>query len=159
MMQAPLTITSIMRHAERVNGASEVVSVTSENPRHRCTLSDVFRRARQLANALTKAGVQPGDRVATLAWNDYRHLELYYAVSCIGAVLHTLNPRLYPEQITYIANHAGDRFLFADSTLMPLVDTLRPALATSRARHRARRRCVRDLHRGRTRRIRLAGTR
>jgi fatty-acyl-CoA synthase len=130
MMQAPLTITSIMRHAERVNGASEVVSVTGDNPRHRCTLSDVFRRARQLANALTKAGVRPGDRIATLAWNDYRHLELYYAVSCLGAVLHTLNPRLYAEQITYIANHAGDRFLFADPALMPLVDKLRPSLTT-----------------------------
>jgi fatty-acyl-CoA synthase len=130
MMQAPLTITSIMRHAERVNGASEVVSVTGDNPRHRCTLADVFRRARQLANALTKAGVRPGDRIATLAWNDYRHLELYYAVSCLGAVLHTLNPRLYAEQITYIANHAGDRFLFADPALMPLVDKLRPSLTT-----------------------------
>ena len=128
MMHAPLTITSIMRHADRVNAASEVVSVTAENPRHRCTLADVFRRARQLANALTRAGVKPGDRIATLAWNDYRHLELYYAVSCIGAVLHTLNPRLYPEQIVYIANHAGDRMLFADLTLMPLVEKLRSQL-------------------------------
>jgi len=128
MMHAPLTITSIMRHAERVNGAREVVSVTAENPRHRCTLADVFRRARRLANALLRAGVRPGDRVATLAWNDYRHLELYYAVSCIGAVLHTLNPRLYPEQLVYIANHAGDRMLFADLTLMPLVEKLRAQL-------------------------------
>ncbi|HEY5558961.1 MAG TPA: long-chain fatty acid--CoA ligase, partial [Steroidobacteraceae bacterium] len=128
MMPAPLLITTIMRHADRVNAASEVVSVTAENPRHRCTLADVFRRTRQLANALTKAGVRPGDRIATLAWNDYRHLELYYAVSCIGAVLHTLNPRLYPEQIVYIANHAGDRMLFADLTLMPLVEKLRPSL-------------------------------
>ena len=128
MMHAPLTITSIMRHADRVNAAAEVVSVTAENPRHRCTLADVFRRARQLANALTRAGVRPGDRIATLAWNDYRHLELYYAVSCIGAVLHTLNPRLYPEQIAYIANHAGDRMLFADLTLMPLVEKLRGQL-------------------------------
>ncbi|MGE0030875.1 MAG: long-chain-fatty-acid--CoA ligase [Steroidobacteraceae bacterium] len=128
MMQAPLTITSIMRHADRVNRAAEIVSVTAENPRHRCTLADVFRRARQLANALIKAGVKPGDRIATLAWNDHRHLELYYAVSCIGAVLHTLNPRLYPEQIVYIANHAGDRMLFADLTLMPLVEKLRAQL-------------------------------
>jgi len=130
MMHLPLTITSIMRHADRVNGAREVVSVTAENPRHRCTLADVFRRARQLANALTKAGVRPGDRIATLAWNDHRHLELYYAVSCMGAVLHTLNPRLFPEQIAYIANHAGDRMLFADLTLMPLVEKLRPAFKT-----------------------------
>ncbi|MSQ92891.1 MAG: long-chain-fatty-acid--CoA ligase [Gammaproteobacteria bacterium] len=130
MMQTPLLITGIMRHAERVNSRTEVVSVTAENPRHRCTLGDVFRRARKLANALTRAGVQPGDRIATLAWNDYRHLELYYAVSCIGAILHTLNPRLYPEQITYIINHAGDRMLFADLTLMPLVEKLKPSLKT-----------------------------
>ena len=128
MMQMPLTITSIMRHADRVNGAVEIVSVTAENPRHRCSFAEVFRRARQLANALLRAGVRPGDRIGTLAWNDYRHLELYYAVSCIGAVLHTVNPRLYPEQITYIVNHAGDRFLFADLTLLPLVEQLRPAL-------------------------------
>ncbi|MBM2854550.1 MAG: long-chain fatty acid--CoA ligase, partial [Steroidobacteraceae bacterium] len=130
MMQTPLLITSIMRHAERVNSRTEVVSVTAENPRHRCTLGDVFRRARKLANALTRAGVQPGDRIATLAWNDYRHLELYYAVSCIGAILHTLNPRLYLEQLKYIINHAGDRMMFADSTVMPLVEKLKPALTT-----------------------------
>jgi fatty-acyl-CoA synthase len=130
MMHAPLTITSIMRHADRVNGAAEVVSVTAENPRHRCTLADVFRRARQLANALARAGARPGDRIATLAWNDHRHLELYYAVSCIGAVLHTLNPRLFPEQIVYIANHAKDRFLFVDLTLVPLLEKLKPSLAT-----------------------------
>ncbi len=130
MMQTPLTITSIMRHAERINSGTEIVSVTAENPRHRCTLGDIFRRARKLANALVRAGVQPGDRIATLAWNDYRHLELYYAVSCIGAVLHTLNPRLYPEQIKYIINHAADRMLFADSTLMALVEELKPALTS-----------------------------
>ncbi len=128
MMDSPLTITSIMRHAERVNGATEVVSFTAGNPRHRCTLTDVFRRARKLANALASAGVRPGDRVATLAWNDYRHLELYYAVSCMGAVLHTLNPRLFPEQLAWIFNHAGNRRLFADVTLLPLVEKLRPAL-------------------------------
>ncbi len=128
MMRSPLTITSIMRHADRVNGAREVVSVTAENPRHRCTLSDVFRRARKLANALVKAGIRPGDRIGTLAWNDHRHLELYYAVSCIGAIVHTLNPRLYPDQITYIANHAADRWLFVDLTLVPLIEKLRRAL-------------------------------
>ena len=130
MMQTPLLITGIMRHAERINSRTEIVSVTAENARHRCTLGDVFRRARKLANALTRAGVQPGDRIATLAWNDYRHLELYYAVSCIGAVLHTLNPRLYPEQLKYIIGHAADRLIFADSTLMPLVEKLKPALTS-----------------------------
>jgi fatty-acyl-CoA synthase len=130
MMQTPLLITGIMRHADRINSKAEVVSVTAGNPRHRCTLGDVFRRARKLANALTRAGVHPGDRIATLAWNDYRHLELYYAVSCIGAILHTLNPRLYPEQLKYIINHAADRMLFVDPTVMPLVEQLRPSLAT-----------------------------
>ncbi len=130
MMQTPLLITGIMRHAERVNGKTEVVSVTAEDPRNRCTLGDVFRRARKLANALTRAGVQPGDRIGTIAWNDHRHLELYYAVSCIGAILHTVNPRLYPDQLTYIINHAGDRMLFADLTLVPLVEKLKPSLTT-----------------------------
>ena len=94
-----------------------MVSVTFDNPRHRTTYREVFRRARKLANALVAAGIKPGDRVATLAWNDYRHLELYYAVSCMGAVLHTVNPRLFPEQLEYIVNHAEDRLIFIDPTL------------------------------------------
>ncbi|TAK51423.1 MAG: long-chain-fatty-acid--CoA ligase [Gammaproteobacteria bacterium] len=128
MMDTPLTITSILRHAERINATTEIVSVTADHHRHRCTYADIFRRARQLANALTAAGVRPGDRVATMAWNDFRHLELYYAVSCMGAVLHTLNPRLFPEQLTYIFNHGGARILFVDQTLLPLVEKLRPGL-------------------------------
>jgi fatty-acyl-CoA synthase len=124
MMDRPLTITEIMRFADRNNPDAEVVSVTLDSPRHRCTWADVFRRARQLANALTAAGVKRGDRIGTLAWNDYRHLELYYAVSCMGAVLHTINPRLFPEQIEYIVNHAEDRFLFVDPTLLPVLAPL-----------------------------------
>ena len=98
MMEKPLLITDIMRFAERNYPDVEVVSVTLDNPRHRCTWKDVFRRARQLANALAAAGVKPGDRIGSIAWNDYRHLELYYAVSCMGAIMHTINPRLFPEQ-------------------------------------------------------------
>jgi fatty-acyl-CoA synthase len=128
MMDTPLLITSIMRHAERVNGTTGIISVTAENLRHECTYADVFRRARQLANALTEAGVRPGDRVATLAWNDYRHLELYYAVSCMGAVLHTMNPRLFPAQVAYVCNHGGASLLFVDVTLLPLLKELRPSL-------------------------------
>jgi acyl-CoA synthetase (AMP-forming)/AMP-acid ligase II len=124
MMDSPLLITEIMRFADRNFPAVEVVSVTAGEPRHRTTYSEVFRRARKLANALTAAGVRPGDRVATVAWNDYRHLELYYAVSCIGAVLHTVNPRLFPEQLEYIVNHAGDRLLFVDPTLLPVIAPL-----------------------------------
>ena len=92
----------------------------------------MFRRARKLANALAAAGVREGDRVGTLAWNDYRHLELYYAVSCMGAVLHTVNPRLFPEQVEYIINHAEDRLLFIDPTLLPLLAQLAGKLPTVR---------------------------
>ena len=112
MMDSPLLITEIMRFAERNFADREVVSVTFDNPRHRTSFGEVFRRARKLATALHAAGVKQGDRVATLAWNDYRHLELYYAVSCMGAVLHTVNPRLFPEQLEFIINHAADKLLF-----------------------------------------------
>jgi 3-(methylthio)propionyl---CoA ligase len=124
MMERPLLITDIMRFADRNYPDVEIVSVTLDAPRHRCTWRDVLRRTRQLANALTKEGIRPGDRVASLAWNDYRHVELYYAVSCIGAVMHTVNPRLFPEQLEYIINHAADRMLFIDPTLLPLLKGL-----------------------------------
>ena len=124
MMDSPLLITEIMRFADRNYPDGEVVSLTFDDPRHRTTYREVFRRARKLANALVAAGIKPGDRVATLAWNDYRHLELYYAVSCLGAVLHTINPRLFPEQLEYIVNHAEDRLLFIDPTLLPLLSPL-----------------------------------
>jgi len=128
MMNVPLLITDIMRHAERCHADTEVVSFTVDDPRHRTTLGEVFRRARKLANALARAGIGTGDRVGTLAWNDHRHLELYYGVSCMGAVLHTVNPRLFPEQVAYIVNHAGDRLLFVDPLILPLVEKLKPAL-------------------------------
>jgi fatty-acyl-CoA synthase len=124
MMERPLLITDIMRFADRNYPDVEIVSVTLDTPRHRCTWRDVCRRARQLANALTAAGIGPGDRVGSLAWNDHRHLELYYAVSCLGAVMHTINPRLFPEQLEYIINHAADRLLFVDPTLLPLLKAL-----------------------------------
>ena len=130
MMDTPLLITEIMRFAERNFAAREVVSVTLDNPRHRTTWGEIFRRARKLANALQAAGVQPGDRIATLAWNDYRHLELYYAVSCMGAVLHTVNPRLFPEQLEFIINHAADKLLFVDPTLLPALAPLQGKIPT-----------------------------
>jgi 3-(methylthio)propionyl---CoA ligase len=130
MMERPLLITDIMRFADRNYPEVEIVSVTLDTPRHRCTWRDVFRRTRQLANALTAAGVKPGDRIASLAWNDYRHLELYYAVSCVGAVMHTINPRLFPEQLEYIINHAADRLLFIDPTLLPLLQVLKGKIPT-----------------------------
>jgi fatty-acyl-CoA synthase len=124
MMNTPLTITDIMRHADKVNGDTEVVSITYDNSYHKYCLTDAFRRSRQLANALQASGIGQGQRVATLAWNDYRHLELYYAVSCSGAVLHTVNPRLFPEQIEYIINHAEDTIVFFDPLFAPLLEKI-----------------------------------
>ena len=124
MMKMPLTITSIMRHANKNHPTREIVSVTHDNPHHRTTYEESFRRTRQLASALTALGMRVGDRVGTLAWNDYRHFEIYYAVSCTGAVCHTINPRLFREQITYIINHAEDRWLCVDVEFVPLLEEL-----------------------------------
>ena len=128
MMATPLLISSLIRHADQNHGDTEIVSRRVEGDIHRCTYRDVHRRARQMANALEGLGVQAGDRVATVAWNGYRHLELYYAVSGMGAVLHTLNPRLHPDQIAWIVDDAADKFLFFDSTFLPLVDAVAPRL-------------------------------
>jgi fatty-acyl-CoA synthase len=128
MQDRPLLISSIIEHAVAMHAGAEIVSRTVEGPLHRCTYGDVHRRAKQAANALAALGVAPGDRIATLAWNGYRHLELYYGVSGGGAVLHTINPRLFREQIAYIINHAEDRYLFFDTTFAPLVEALAPQL-------------------------------
>ena len=133
MMNVPLLITSIMRHANTYHGTREIVSVTGDDPRHRCTYAQAFRRSAKLAHALKGLGVRPSDRIATLAWNDYRHFELYYAVSCAGYVLHTINPRLFPDQIAYAVNHAEDRYLFVDPLVVPLVESLQERLTTVRA--------------------------
>ena len=125
MMSMPLTINALMRHALRNHPDVEIVSVTADNPRHRTTVGAALRRSAQLANALAARGVQPGDRVATLAWNDYRHYETYYAVSCMGAVLHTINPRLHPEQLAYIVNHAEDSWLLLDPAFVPLLSAIK----------------------------------
>ena len=114
MMDLPLSITSVMNFAEKAHPDTEIVSVMADNSLHRYTYADAFRRVRKLANALVLAGVKQGDRVATLAWNDYRHFELYYAIPSFGAVCHTINPRLFSEQVEYIANHAENKLLFTD---------------------------------------------
>jgi acyl-CoA synthetase (AMP-forming)/AMP-acid ligase II len=128
MMDIPLLISSLIVHADKHHGDTEVVTRTVEGPIHRYTYSDAHLRSRQLAGALEKLGVKHGDRIGTLAWNTHRHFEIYYAVSGMGAVCHTINPRLFPEQITYIANHAEDSYLFLDLTFVPLVEKLRPSL-------------------------------
>lgn len=124
MMTEPLLISSIIRHAARHHGQTEIVSRRTEGDIHRYTYRDCERRARQLAQALQRLGVGDGDRVGTLAWNGYRHLEIYYGVSGMGAVCHTINPRLFPEQIAYIVNHAEDRYVFFDLSFLPLVEGL-----------------------------------
>ena len=124
MMDRQLTITSIMEHADNNHPNAEIVSVTCDSPRHRYTYADAFRRTRRLANALIEYGIRPGDRVATFAWNDYRHFELYYGIAGIGAVTHTVNPRLFPDQITYIVNHAEDRLVFVDPLIVPALEKI-----------------------------------
>src|SRR5437764_5366627 len=127
MMTVPLMISSLLRHADRWHGDTEVVSRTVEGPIHRYTYRDAHARARRLARALQRLGVVAGDRVATLAWNGYRHFELYYAVSGMGAVIHTINPRLFHDQLLYIVNDAEDKIVFFDTTFSSLVEKLAPA--------------------------------
>jgi len=128
MMDTPLTITMILRHARRNHPDQQVVSITADHARHRYTYADAFGRAAQLAQALDRLGIAPGARVATLAWNDFRHLELFYAVACSGRILHTVNPRLLPEQIAWIINDAGSTVLFAAPEFAPLLAKLAPLL-------------------------------
>jgi fatty-acyl-CoA synthase len=132
MMDMPLLISELIRHADRHHGNTEIVSRTVEGPLHRYTYRQAHGRARRLANALKRLGVGMHDRAATLAWNGYRHFEIYYAVAGSGAVIHTINPRLFPDQIAYIANHAGDKVLFFDLTFAPLVEKLAPQLESVR---------------------------
>ncbi len=120
MMTQPLTLNSLLARCGSVFAAVEVISNTPSKQLHHTTYGNIARRARQLGSALQKAGVKPGDRVATLMWNHYAHLECYFGVPAIGAVLHTLNLRLHPDDIAYIANHAEDRILILDDILLPL---------------------------------------
>jgi fatty-acyl-CoA synthase len=130
MQQHPLLISSLLIHAERHHGAQEIVSRRTEGDIHRTTYRELAARSRRLAQALTALGVGDSDRVATLAWNGYRHMELYYAVSGMGAVLHTLNPRLHPDQVVWIADHAEDQVLCFDTTFLPLVQAVAARLKT-----------------------------
>jgi len=124
MMQLPLLISSLIVHAERHHGDQLVVSRRVEGDIHRISYREVAARARRVANAMQTLGVQPGERAATLAWNTHRHMELYYGVSGSGRVLHTVNPRLHPDQIVYIVDHAEDRVMFFDMTFWPLIQAV-----------------------------------
>jgi 3-(methylthio)propionyl---CoA ligase len=124
MMNEPLLISKQIDFAGRFHGSVEVVSRTVEGSIHRSTWGDVARRSRQLANALQRMGIAQGDRIATVAWNTHRHLEIYFAVSSFGAVLHTINPRLPVDQLRYVVDHAEDVALFFDSTFLKLAQFL-----------------------------------
>src|SRR5260370_30005755 len=128
MSERPLLISAIIKHAAEYHRDTEIVSRTVEGAIHRYTYDAAEGRAKRLARALLRLGIKPGDRVGTLAWNTFRHFELYYGISGIGAVCHTINPRLFDEQIVYIVNHAADRLLFVDATFLPLIERLAPSL-------------------------------
>src|SRR5579872_6073799 len=128
MSEQRLLVSMLIRHAARFHPDVEIVSRLVDGSMHRYGYADAERRARRLAKALLRLGIEPGDRVGTLAWNTYRHFELYYGISGIGAVCHTINPRLFDEQINYIVNHAADRLLFVETSFVPLVERLKPQL-------------------------------
>ena len=128
MMNQPLLISSQIRHAARYHADAEIVSVETTGGIHRTNWGEVERRARRLASALQGLGLERSDRVATLAWNNHRHLEIYFGVSGAGLVCHTINPRLFPEQLVYIFNHAEDKVLFIEKTFLPLIEALQDKL-------------------------------
>ncbi|MBM7335251.1 long-chain-fatty-acid--CoA ligase [Alcanivorax marinus] len=128
MMNQPLLISSQIRHAARYHADGEIVSVETAGGVHRTNWGEVERRARRLGSALQGLGLEHSDRVATLAWNNHRHLEIYFGVSGAGLVCHTINPRLFPEQLVYIFNHAEDKVLFIDKTFLPLIEALQDKL-------------------------------
>ncbi|MBL7249296.1 long-chain-fatty-acid--CoA ligase [Alcanivorax marinus] len=125
MMDAPLSLMDVLDYGAQVHPKAEIVSATVEGGEHRQTYRQTRRRVARLAHALVAQGVKPGDRVATIAWNGYRHMELYYAIAGIGAVCHTINPRLPADQMAYIVNHADDTLIFFDTTFTPLITGLR----------------------------------
>ena len=128
MQERPLLISSLIEHAAKFHPHTEIVSRLPDGAMHRTHWAGMGSLSRQVAHAMQALGIEPGDRVGTLAWNTYRHLALYFGVSGCGAVLHTVNPRLFPEQIEYIINHAQDQVLFFDLTFAPLVKQLAPHL-------------------------------
>jgi fatty-acyl-CoA synthase len=128
MMDFPLTLTHFLERARAIHSASEIVSRRPDHSLHRYSYADFHRRAARLAHALTRLGVKPGDRIASLCWNHHQHLELYFAVPAMGAVIHTLNLRLHPNDLGYIAHHARDRVLVVDRSLLPLFEKFQAAV-------------------------------
>ena len=133
IMDKPLMISSIIRHAARYHTATEIVARTIEGGLFRYSYGEAYERIGQLAHAIGRLGMKSGDRVGALAWNTHRQFEMFYGVSGTGAVLHTVNPRLFPEQLVYIINHAEDRLLFVDAMTLPIVEKIAPQLTTIEA--------------------------
>ncbi|HKO08122.1 MAG TPA: long-chain fatty acid--CoA ligase [Alphaproteobacteria bacterium] len=132
MMRFPLTLSAMLEHAGKLHGEVEIVSRLPDKSLHRHRYADLYRRAHRLAEALAKAGLKRGERVATLMWNHYAHVEAYFGIPAAGGVFHTLNLRLSPDDIAYIANHAGDRFLIVDDVLLPLYERFRDKVKLER---------------------------
>jgi len=130
MQHWPLTVDRIIDHASRWHGAREIVTRSIEGPLTRTTYAQLHSRAKRLSGALLEFGIQPGDRVATLAWNTSRHMEVWFATMGIGAICHTLNPRLFADQLAFIINHAADRILFVDTTFLPILEKVLDACPT-----------------------------
>jgi fatty-acyl-CoA synthase len=130
IMDMPLMISAAIRYAATFHGSTEVVARTIEGDLHRYDYAEAHARTQQLANALGRLGMKPGDRVGSLAWNTHRHFEMFYGVSGTGAVLHTINPRLFADQLVYIINHAEDRLLFVDAATLPVVEAIAPRLTS-----------------------------
>ncbi len=174
MQTQGLMISGILKHGARHHASAEVVSRLHDGTTHRYTWTEVERRSRRLVRALHRLGVGASDRIGTLAWNGYRHLEVYYAAPGMAAICHTINPRLHPDDITYIINHAADRVLFVDISFAPLITAIADRISDcvrrgdhDRRRHHAgghpRPRygaaLLRHPHGRRRRRLRLAGIR
>lgn len=132
MMDTPLTLPHLLERAGKLFPTTEIVSRMPDQSIYRYTYLDFYRRARSLAKALQNAGLKPGERVGTLMWNHYVHLEAYFGIPASGDVLHTLNLRLHPDEIAYIVNHGGDRFLIVDDVLLPLLDQFREQIDVER---------------------------
>lgn len=128
MMERELLISDIAEHAARYHGDTEIVSVNTDGSQYRSNYAELNRNAKKIGSALLARGMKFGDRIGTLAWNNHRHLELYYGISGVGMVCHTVNPRLFPEQLVYIIDHAGDRMVFFDQTFIPLIEGIRGQL-------------------------------
>jgi len=129
MQDYPLLVHTILDHGALNHGERELVTRSVEGPIRRTTLAEIRERALRVAKALHKEGIKQGDRVATMAWNTERHMEAWFGIMGHGAVCHTLNPRLFAEQLDYIVNHAEDRIIFVDTTFLPIMEALKDRFA------------------------------